>query len=80
MNEQVPPAGASTASSRIKVVIVIATLVIAIISFLFLLRAPTESRDYGHTLQCTSNVRALGLAIALFAQAHNSLLKNIWKV
>jgi hypothetical protein len=64
----------NVASSRIKIVIAIATVVIGIIGFQVLSRSLTESRDYARTLNCASNVRALGIAIAEFAHEHNGKL------
>lgn len=63
-----------TASTRVKVVIVIAVLVIGVISFLMLSQESTQGRDYARTLICASNARALGVAIALFTQEHNGSL------
>ena len=64
----------NVASSRIKVVIVIGTLILSVVGFVLLLRAPTNNPEYGRLGQCMSNVRQLGLAIAMFAQEHNGSL------
>lgn len=64
----------NVASSRIKIVIIIATLILAIVGFLLLSRAPTANPMHGHLGRCMANVKQLGLSIAMFADDHNGSL------
>ena len=70
----VPPV--SPISSRSKIALTILVLVVGVVGCLMLLQPSAQNREYARTLVCASNLKALGRAIAVYAQEHDGRIPN----